>query len=104
MTCPTALGARPCARLGVRAGRAQQRLAPAGVFFHPPKAQYNLGVLYDNGQGVPQDYVQAHMWYNLSAAGSLPSEDRDSAAENGDIVAELMTREQIAEAPGLGFP
>ena len=64
-------------------------------------AQYNLGVMYDNGQGVPQDYVQAHMWYNLSAAGSPPSEDRDSAAENRDIVAELMTREQIAEAQRL---
>ena len=61
-------------------------------------AQYNLGVMYDNGQGVPQDYVKAHMWYNLSAAGSPPSEDRDSAAENRDIVAELMTREQIVEA------
>ncbi len=61
-------------------------------------AQYNLGIMYDNGQGVPQDYVQAHMWYNLSAAGSPPSEDRDSAAGNRDIVTELMTREQIVEA------
>ncbi len=60
--------------------------------------------MYDNGQGVPQDYVRAHIWYNLSAAGSPPSEDRDSAAENRDIVAELMTREQIAEAPRPGFP
>ena len=31
-------------------------------------AQYNLGFMYDNGQGVPQDYVRAHMWFNLSAA------------------------------------
>ncbi len=54
--------------------------------------------MYGDGQGVPQDYVQAHMWYNLSAAGSPPSEDRDSAAENRDIVAELMTSAQIAEA------
>ncbi len=61
-------------------------------------AQFNLGVMYDNGQGVPQDYVQAHMWYNLSAAGSPPGEDRDSAAEYRDSVAKLMTPAQIAEA------
>ena len=24
-------------------------------------AQFNLGVMYDDGQGVPQDYIQAHM-------------------------------------------
>ncbi len=28
------------------------------------KAQNNLGVMYDRGQGVAQDYVQAHKWYN----------------------------------------
>ncbi len=31
-------------------------------------AQSNLGVMYDNGQGMPQDYVQAYMWLNLAAA------------------------------------
>ena len=31
-------------------------------------AQYNLGVLYDNGLGVPQDKVRAYMWFTLSAA------------------------------------
>ena len=30
-------------------------------------AQYNLGVMYDNGQGVPQDYKEAVKWYRLSA-------------------------------------
>ena len=30
-------------------------------------AQYNLGVMYDNGQGVRQDYAQAVQWY-LKAA------------------------------------
>lgn len=33
-------------------------------------AQYNLGVMYDTGKGVPPDSVQAHMWYNLAAAQS----------------------------------
>ena len=31
------------------------------------KAQYNLGVMYDNGQGVPQDYNEAVKWYMLAA-------------------------------------
>jgi uncharacterized protein len=26
-------------------------------------AQYNLGGMYDTGQGVPQDYKQAVKWY-----------------------------------------
>ena len=30
-------------------------------------AQFNLGVMYDNGLGVPQDYKQAVKWYRLSA-------------------------------------
>jgi TPR repeat protein len=32
------------------------------------KAQSNLGTMYDNGQGVVQDYVRAHMWYNIAAS------------------------------------
>ena len=30
-------------------------------------AQYHLGVLYDNGDGVPQDYKEAVRWYTLAA-------------------------------------
>ncbi len=33
-------------------------------------AQYNLGVMDGNGEGVLQDYVEAHMWFNLAAAQS----------------------------------
>jgi len=32
-----------------------------------PVAQYNLGVRYDNGQGVPQDYKQAVYWFSKAA-------------------------------------
>ena len=31
-------------------------------------AQFKMGVMYDNGQGVPKDYVQAVKWYRLAAA------------------------------------
>ena len=30
-------------------------------------AQYNLGVMYANGRGVPQDYAEAMKWYRLAA-------------------------------------
>src|SRR6202035_6044415 len=31
------------------------------------QAQYNLGALYDNGQGVPQNYAEAMKWYRKAA-------------------------------------
>ena len=31
------------------------------------QAQYNLGLLYDNGDGVPEDDTQAVRWYRLAA-------------------------------------
>ena len=31
-------------------------------------AQFNLGYLYANGQGVPRDFVQARYWYEKAAA------------------------------------
>ncbi len=66
-----------------------------------PEAQNNLGLEYDKGQGVPQDYAQAHMWYNLAASKFSPGEDRDQAVENRDIIAKRMTPAQISEAQKL---
>ena len=31
-------------------------------------AQFDLGIMYNNGWGVPRDYVQAAKWYRLAAA------------------------------------
>jgi TPR repeat protein len=31
------------------------------------EAQYNLGVMYAKGEGVPQDYAGAVKWYRLAA-------------------------------------
>jgi TPR repeat protein len=56
-------------------------------------AQHNLGFMYANGEGVPQDYVLAHMWLNLAVA-----QGNDDAKAARDIVAKLMTSEQVAEA------
>jgi uncharacterized protein len=34
---------------------------------HASDAQFVLGLMYDNGQGVPQDYAAAGEWYRKSA-------------------------------------
>jgi hypothetical protein len=46
--------------------------------------------------GVLQDYVRAHMWFNLSAAQGY-----QDAVKNRDMVALRMTPSQIAEAQKL---
>ena len=48
---------------------------------------------------MPQDYVQAHMWCNLSSKGAV-----SGLAEGGearDWVAQKMTSEKISEAKRL---
>jgi TPR repeat protein len=61
-------------------------------------AQNNLGRMYGEGQGVPQDAVHAHMWFNLAASRESNPERRSTMAKNRDNLAARMTREQIAEA------
>ena len=47
--------------------------ATAALYFHRlaeqgnANAQYNLGLMYDNGQGVAQNYAEALRWYRLAA-------------------------------------
>ena len=65
------------------------------------RSQSNLGALYSAGQGVPRDYVQAHMWFNLAASREDERHVRDSIVKNRDRVAKLMTLAQIAEAQRL---
>lgn len=55
-----------------------------------------LGYLHLSGQGVPQDYVLAHMWFNLASA-----QGDEDAVETRDAVADQMTPDQIAEAQRL---
>jgi TPR repeat protein len=60
------------------------------------QSQYRLGRLYEEGRGVLQDFVQAHLFYNLAAAQGL-----EEAAEARDRLAERLTPEQLAEAQQL---
>ena len=59
-------------------------------------AQYALGVMYENGVGVLQDNVIAHMWYNLSAANG-----NDLGGKNRNEVAIKMTAEEIFTAKAM---
>ncbi|MGJ7456541.1 peptidoglycan-binding protein [Halomonas sp. MA07-2] len=56
-------------------------------------AQYMLGRLHEAGSGTPQDFVQAHQWYNLAAARG-----HRHATEARDTLTSRMTAGQIAEA------
>jgi uncharacterized protein len=54
--------------------------------------------------GVTQDYVQAHIWFNLAASTydvAHKNDGRDQALKDRDIVAAKMTQAQIAEAQRL---
>jgi len=61
-----------------------------------PAAQANLGHQYQVGQGVPKNYIQALMWYKLA----VELGQKDAEIER-DLLARLMTPEQIAEAQRL---
>jgi len=59
-------------------------------------AQTLLADMYVDGQGAPKNYVAAYMWYTIAAAQGDPG-----ASQNRNVVKDLMTPEQIAEAERL---
>ena len=60
------------------------------------KAQLNLGVMYGNGQGVPQDYVMAHMYFNIAAVGG-----NKNAIKGRSIFEKQMVPSQLEKAQDL---
>jgi len=52
------------------------------------RAQFNLGVMYHQGHGVPQDYTEAVKWYRL-------------VAEQGDAVAQFNLGVMYAKGQGV---
>ena len=57
------------------------------------RAMLALGRLYVQGLGAPQDYVLAHMWFNLAA-----SRGEMAALKERDDLAAKMTPQQVAAA------
>ena len=64
-------------------------------------AQFDLGFMYANGQGVPQDYVLAYMWADVAAADATDSDYRKQYTGLRDSLAKKMTAGQIAKARKL---
>ncbi len=60
------------------------------------EALYNLGLAYSTGQGVAQDYVAAHKWFNLAAMRGI-----NEAKGWRNQIAEEMNAGQIAQAQKL---
>ncbi len=57
------------------------------------RAMLALGRVFARGLGTPQNYVEAHKWFNLAA-----SRGEAAALEERDAVAARMTPYQVAEA------
>jgi uncharacterized protein len=53
--------------------------------------------MYGKGEGVPQDYLQAHKWFNLAASRLTDAKMRADAVTTRDSLTALMTPAQIAE-------
>ncbi|MEI7850242.1 MAG: tetratricopeptide repeat-containing serine protease family protein [Kiritimatiellales bacterium] len=87
-------------------------------------AQYNLGICYKNGEGVPQDYKEAIKWFRLAAdqgyaeaqavlgicyglGNGVPSDDKEAekwyrlAAEQGNTAAQFLLGVYYANGKGI---
>lgn len=55
-----------------------------------PEAQYRIGVLFDNGEGVDKDLDQALIWYRRAADGGYPDAQYAMGVhlERGDGIAQ----------------
>jgi hypothetical protein len=70
-------------------------------------AQLNLGMMYDNGQGVPQDYKEAVKWFRLAAKqGDAKAQtnlgakyDKGQGAPQDYVLAYMWTNIAAANAP-----
>ena len=56
--------------------------------------------MYREGRGVPQDYIQAHMWYTV-ARKQANRFNEISISDALYLVERVMTLEQIEEAQRL---
>jgi len=52
--------------------------------------------MYDSGQGVPQDKLFAHMWWDIAG-----SKGNKNAIRDRNIIAKKMTPSQIEKAQEL---
>ena len=65
------------------------------------QAQYNLGIMYDNGQGVPQDDAEAVKWYRKAAEQGIAKAQYNLGVmyANGRGVPQDYAPTQLAREP-----
>ena len=56
-------------------------------------AQYNLGLMYEKGKGLMQNYKKAYMWFNLAIHNGF-----SNAQKARDIVAKKLSPQDLIEA------
>ena len=61
-----------------------------------PEAQIALGIMYESGAGVPRDLNESHRRYSLAVENLTSSKTRDTAIEQRDRVAKLLSQKQLA--------
>jgi len=59
-------------------------------------AQSNLGLLYQNGLGVPLNYAEAYKWFTLAANG------RTSSRRALEALTQIMTKAQLRDGQAQG--
>ena len=52
--------------------------------------------MYYGGEGVPENYLAAYVWYSVSAA-----KGNQIAKNNTEIVKNVLTNEQVAQGQAL---
>lgn len=58
------------------------------------EAQYELGMMYEKGRGVTQDFVLAYAWFNLAAEQG----HEDAKTARGNLADTKMSRKMIKKA------
>ena len=68
-----------------------------------PVAETALAKLYEDGRGVPRDYVAAYLWMNLAVATSH-GQAQETYSAGRDALAGKMTAAQLAQAQKKAMP
>jgi TPR repeat protein len=94
-------------RMDIETEKEAIALFETGVKYGHVASMSNLGWLYENGKGVPQDYAKAREWYEKAAAkdNAAAMNNLGGLYENGNGVAQdyAKARELYEKAAAKGF-
>jgi hypothetical protein len=64
------------------------------------EAQSYLGGMYEEGKGVPQDYVEAYFWLDIAASGKQKTVSHEEIVKARDASASRITPEVLLQTQG----